>query len=214
MGKFRYEDFFLHEFLPAMEKKYRIGTTRSQRGIMGISMGGFGALHYGFKYPEMFAAVSASMPALIEHLPREFSQEWQRKLMGAIFGDPPDLAFYEKNSAFHLARAASRPALHRMTIYFDCGAQDRYDFNKGTVAMDELLTERGIPHEAHIYPGGHDWQYALEHFAALLQAQSKGLGAAQNVATQNVASQNLAKQNVVAKQHAAKQDSAEKDSSK
>lgn len=193
-GQFRYEDFFLHEFLPAMEKKYRIGTTRSQRGIMGISMGGFGALHYGFKYPEMFAAVSACMPALIEHLPREFSQEWQRHLMGAIFGDPPDLAFYEKNSAFHLARTASHAALQRMAIYFDCGAQDRYGFNKGAVAMDELLTGRGVPHEAHIYPGGHDWPYALDHFAASLEAQSKGLGVKQDVAKQNTASRDAAKQ--------------------
>jgi S-formylglutathione hydrolase FrmB len=176
-GKFCYEDFFLQEFLPAMEKKYRIGTSRSQRGIMGISMGGFGALHYAFKYPQKFAAVSANMPALIEHLPRELSQEWQQRLMGTIFGNPPDMAFYEKNSAFQLVRAASLPALKRLTIYFDCGAQDRYGFNAGTVAMDKLLTARGVPHEAHIYPGGHDWQFVLEHFAASLEAQSKGLGA-------------------------------------
>ena len=31
-GQLRYEDFFFREFLPAMEKKYRIGTTRAQRG--------------------------------------------------------------------------------------------------------------------------------------------------------------------------------------
>jgi S-formylglutathione hydrolase FrmB len=176
-GKFRYEDFFMEEFLPAMEKKYRIGTSRSQRGIMGISMGGFGAMHYAFKYPEKFAAVSANMPALIERLPRDFPQEKHQQLMVAIFGDPPDLPFYERNSAFHLARTAPLPALKRMTIYFDCGAQDRYGFNTGTEAMDKLLTQRGVPHEAHIYPGGHDWPYVLEHLAASLQAQSKGLGA-------------------------------------
>jgi S-formylglutathione hydrolase FrmB len=176
-GKFRYEDFFMREFLPAMERKYRIGTTRSQRGIMGISMGGFGALHYGFKYPEKFAAVSANMPALIEHLPPELPQESQRRLMSALFGNPPDLSFYEKNSAFHLERTAPLPALKRITIYFDCGSHDRYGFNDGTVAMDKLLTARGIPHEAHIYPGGHDWPFVLEHFAASLEAQSKGLQA-------------------------------------
>jgi S-formylglutathione hydrolase FrmB len=176
-GKFRYEDFFLQEFLPAMEKKYRIGTTRSQRGIMGISMGGFGALHYAFKYPEKFAAVSANMPALVEHLPNELSQGWQQRLMGSIFGDPPDMAFYEKNSAFHLAHAASLPALKHMDIYFDCGAHDRYGFTAGTQAMDKLLTQRGVPHEAHIYPGGHDWPFVLEHLAASLELQSKGLGA-------------------------------------
>jgi S-formylglutathione hydrolase FrmB len=176
-GKFRYEDFFLHEFLPAMEKKYRIGKTRSQRGILGVSMGGYGALHYAFKYPGMFSAVSANMPALIEHLPPELSSEWQQKLMGRVFGDPPDTAFYEKNSPFRLARNVPVSALRHMVIYFDCGAQDRYGFNVGTLSMDKLLTQRGIAHEAHIYPGGHDWPYVLEHFAASLQAQSKGLGA-------------------------------------
>jgi S-formylglutathione hydrolase FrmB len=125
----------------------------------------------------MFAAVSANMPALIERLPPELSQQWQQKLMGTIFGDPPDMAFYEKNSPFHLARTVPPPALKHMAIYFDCGAQDRYGFNAGTVAMDKLLTQRGVPHEAHFYPGGHDWPYVLEHFAASLEAQSKGLGA-------------------------------------
>jgi S-formylglutathione hydrolase FrmB len=176
-GKFRYEDFFLQEFLPAMEKKYRIGTTRPQRGIMGISMGGFGALHYAFKYPEKFAAASANMPALIEHLRQELSQERQQELLGEIFGDPPDLSYYEKNSAFHLARTAPLPAFRRMTIYFDCGAHDRYGFNAGTTTMDKLLTQRGVPHESHIYSGGHDWPFVLAHFAASLEAQSKGLGA-------------------------------------
>ena len=99
-GKFRYEDFFLHEFLPAMEKKYRIGKTRSQRGILGVSMGGYGALHYGFKYPGMFSAISANMPALIEHLPPELSSEWQQKLMGRIFGDPPDKTFSKELAVF------------------------------------------------------------------------------------------------------------------
>ncbi len=176
-GKFRYEDFFMHEFLPAMEKKYRIGTTRSQRGIMGVSMGGFGAMHYGFKYPEKFAAVSANMPALIERLPRELPQETQQRLMSALFGNPPDTSFYEKNSAFYLERTAPLPALKRITIYFDCGEHDRFGFNLGTAAMDKLLTQRGIPHEAHIYPGGHDWPFVLEHLAASLEAQSKGLRA-------------------------------------
>jgi len=182
-GKFRYEDFFLEEFLPAMEKKYRIGTTRSQRGIMGVSMGGFGALHYGFKYPEKFAAVSANMPALIEHLPPELSQDWQRRLMGTIFGNPPDMAFYEKNSAFQLVRKDSSAALKRMNIYFDCGAHDRFGFNEGSEAMDKLLTERGVIHEAHIYPGGHDWAFVLEHLAASLEAESQGLGAKYDATT-------------------------------
>src|SRR6185369_17627624 len=43
-GKFRYEDFFLHEFIPEIEKKYRVKVGRASHGIAGVSMGGFGAL--------------------------------------------------------------------------------------------------------------------------------------------------------------------------
>jgi S-formylglutathione hydrolase FrmB len=176
-GSFRYEDFFLHEFMPAMEKKYRVSDTRAHRGVMGVSMGGFGALHYGFKYPDKFAVVSANMPALIPHLPNQFSQEWQRRLMSEIYGDPPDQKYYEQNSVFHLARTIPPGKLKGMTIYFDCGAQDRYHFDVGTEALDELLTSEGVRHESHIYPGGHNWPYVLEHLAASLEAQSRALGA-------------------------------------
>jgi S-formylglutathione hydrolase FrmB len=176
-GKFRYEDFFITEFLPAMQKKYRIGTTAAQRGVMGISMGGFGALHDAFKYPDKFSAVSANMPALFEHPPGEGGDALLQGAQGEVFGTPPDAAFFETNSPLHLARTAPVAALRRMTIYFDCGLQDRYGFNLGAEAMDKLLTQRGIAHESHIYPGGHDWQFVMQHFAAALEAQSKGLGA-------------------------------------
>ena len=41
--------------------------------LMGVSMGGYGALRLAFKYPDVFAAVSAQMPALITDLPNDLS---------------------------------------------------------------------------------------------------------------------------------------------
>src|SRR5579859_2230138 len=38
-GKHRYEDFFLQEFMPGIEKRYRAQAGRKSRGIAGISMG-------------------------------------------------------------------------------------------------------------------------------------------------------------------------------
>src|SRR5947207_1190237 len=43
-GRAKYEDFFLREFMPAMEKRYHLAHTREGRAISGISMGGYGAL--------------------------------------------------------------------------------------------------------------------------------------------------------------------------
>ena len=63
----RYSDFFLQEFLPHIESKYRI---RPGRAISGISMGGYGALRFAFAHPELFSAVSAQSAALITESPR------------------------------------------------------------------------------------------------------------------------------------------------
>ena len=48
-GHSRYEDFFLREFMPGVEKRYRAESARNSRGIAGISMGGYGALHIAFQ---------------------------------------------------------------------------------------------------------------------------------------------------------------------
>src|SRR5580698_4363314 len=70
-GSVLYSDFFLQEFLPHIESKYRVRAGRTGRAISGISMGGYGALRFGFAHPELFSAVSAQSAALITESPRE-----------------------------------------------------------------------------------------------------------------------------------------------
>ena len=69
-GSVRYSDFFLQEFLPHIESKYRIRPGRAGRAISGISMGGYGALRFAFAHPELFSAVSAQSAALITESPQ------------------------------------------------------------------------------------------------------------------------------------------------
>src|SRR2546421_8496491 len=70
-GRFRYSDFFLQEFMPHIEGKYRIRKSRAARAISGISMGGYGALRFAFAHPELFSAVSAQSAALITETPKQ-----------------------------------------------------------------------------------------------------------------------------------------------
>jgi S-formylglutathione hydrolase FrmB len=178
-GRVRYEDFFIREFVPAMEKKFRAKAGRASRAITGVSMGGYGALHMAMKYPQMFSAVSSHMGALIEKIPAALTNTDARSLgrglgfLGEAFGQPFDRAFWERNSPFTLAQQAR---LTRLKIYIDCGDQDGFGFDAGAEAFHKLLQSRGIAHEFHIYPGGHDWNFVLEHLGASMEFHSRAFG--------------------------------------
>lgn len=171
-GKVRYEDFLLEEFFPFIEKRYRAFPGRTNRAISGVSMGGYGALHIAFRHPELFSSVSAHSAALIEKLPAFLNapQSPRARVLGGVFGIPPDIAFWNVKSPLVLARSANLSALK---IYFDCGDQDDYGFDAGATVLDKLLTSRKILHEFHLYPGRHDPAYFAAHIPASLQFHSR-----------------------------------------
>jgi len=178
-GRLRYEDFFLREFLPQIEKRYRAQSGRASRGIAGISMGGYGALHLGFRHPELFASVGAHSAALLEKLPTvaisDSRQTARSRILGNVFGSPLDPVFWKQNDPLAIAHTADLSALR---IYFDCGSEDDFGFEDGAAALDKILSSRHIPHEFHLYPGGHNWVYVAEHLPALLQFHSRIFGKA------------------------------------
>ncbi len=145
-GKVRYEDFFLKEFVPQMEKKYRAQGTRATRGITGVSMGGYGALRFAFKYPDQFAAVSAQMPALIAQLPQDLTSGGPGSpgsLMGDVFGSPFNRTYFERNNVFYFARTDSPASLKRMKIYFDVGQQRRLRLRAGSATVARVAEITG-----------------------------------------------------------------------
>lgn len=170
--KVRYEDFLLREFFPFIEKRYRVSPGRANRAISGVSMGGYGALHLAFRHPQLFGSVSAHSAALIGRLPAFVNQPQspRSRVLGGVFGIPPDAAFWNANSPLTLARSAN---LFGLKIYFDCGDQDDYGFDAGAAALDKILTARKIPHEFHIYPGRHDPAYFAAHLPASLAFHSR-----------------------------------------
>lgn len=172
-GKMRYEDFLMQEFFPFIEKRYRVAPGRGHRAIAGISMGGYGALHLAFRHPQLFSSVGAHSAALIEKLPVFLGptpNSPRSRILGEVFGSPPDAAFWDRNSPLTLARSAD---LTGLKIYFDCGDQDDYGFDAGAAVLDKILSSRHIPHEYHLYSGRHDAAYFGEHLPASLEFASR-----------------------------------------
>jgi len=181
-GKIRYSDFFLQEFMPFIERKYRIEQSRSARGLDGMSMGGYGALRFAFARPDLFGSVSAHSAALLVGQPKALDAairagEPQALMLAGVFGNPIDTAHWEENSPFALVKEKPT-AIRRLHIYFDCGDRDDFGFDRGATALDELLTKQKITHEFHLYPGGHDIGYFLDHIAASIEFHSRNFAAA------------------------------------
>jgi S-formylglutathione hydrolase FrmB len=174
-GRTRYEDFMVQEFLPFIEKHYRVRAGRASRGISGVSMGGYGALHLAFRHPDLFGSVATHSAALIEKLPSDIGDNpGIGRLLERPFGSPPDPAFWDRESPITLARTAG---LSGLAIYFDCGAQDDLGLDAGNRVLDRVLTARRVTHEFHLYPGGHNWEYFAAHLPASLEFESSALRA-------------------------------------
>jgi S-formylglutathione hydrolase FrmB len=172
-GRVRYSDFFIREFIPYIESHYSVRRERSARAISGFSMGGYGALRFAFAYPELFSSVSAQSAALLTEPPN------QSGLLGAVFGNPIDLRHWNQNSAFVLAKR-NRTSIRAsgLSIYFNCGREDEFGFDKGALELHRQLQAEGIQHEYHVYPGNHGAEYFLAHLGEALLVHSRVFAAA------------------------------------
>jgi S-formylglutathione hydrolase FrmB len=174
-----WEDYIVREFIPAVESGNRVAAARGTRGIGGISMGGYGALKIAMKHPELFGSASAHSAALIPDLNKAIVPgrllERFRSLFDQIFGINTDFDYWEENNPLALVRNTAR--LQNMRIYVDCGTEDDYGFQEGLKVLDETLSKASYPHEAHLYPGNHGWDFAKQHIADSLQFHWKAFNA-------------------------------------
>lgn len=159
----QYEDFFIQEFIPFIESKYRIRKEKRYRGVCGLSMGGYGSLVYALKHPDLFAACAALSPALYtaEEITQFSEERWQRT-ESIVYG--PDLKGKGRitkhllsNNPLHIIKEAPLERLRSVRIYIDCGDDDF--LYKGNSMFHILLRDLEIPHEYRVRDGGHRWSY-------------------------------------------------------
>jgi enterochelin esterase-like enzyme len=172
-GHDRYSDFFLAEFLPFIETKYRVIRERKSRGVTGLSMGGYGALRFAFAHPELFGSVSAQSPALMTESPRELNADLRdagplAKLLGNVFGNPINVAHWNQHNPFLLARK-NQAQIRTQSIYINCGQQDEYGFAASAEQMHKQLVAEKIPHQFQLYRGGHNAEYFLSHLGETIE---------------------------------------------
>jgi nucleoside-diphosphate-sugar epimerase len=59
--------------------------------------------------------------------------------------------------------------LKTQAIYINCGQQDEYGFADSADQMHKQLLAEKVPHEFHLYPGGHRAEYFLSHLGETIE---------------------------------------------
>lgn len=162
-GKENYEDFFIKEFMPEVEKAYRIKAQKKYRGICGLSMGGYGTLIYSLKYPELFAAAAPLSAAVFDDdavitMPdnswdRTFAQLYGRGLKGK----GRLTSSWYNNSIPKMVENKTADELKKVRYWIDCGDDDF--LIKGNCLLHIALFEKKVPHEFRVRDGAHNWTY-------------------------------------------------------
>ena len=155
----KYETYIIEELIPDVQRRFRASATREARGIAGLSMGGYGALKFGLKHPELFA-FAGSMSGAVNAASlgeKEFGPGPIRDSLMQTFG-PANSPTRIGNDVPRLAREfSSKPKASLPYLYFDCGTED-FLF-KDNRDFAQLLVELKLPHEYRQLPGTHNWKY-------------------------------------------------------
>lgn len=140
------ETAIIKELIPHVDATYRTNAVRDQRAIAGMSMGGFGALKFAFKYPELFSSVTAYAPGIRD--PESFAKD-RPDILNLRFGNDPQQ--YAINHPATLVRENLDRIKGKLPITVYCGTADY--LLTGNRALHQTLTELKVEHTYQEFEG-------------------------------------------------------------
>jgi putative tributyrin esterase len=164
--KDKFEDYVVKDLIADVEERFPVDPSR--RAIVGVSMGGFGAIKLALKYPALYEFVGALSPAVdVPSRPFSIKRISQYRHDASIFGAWGS-STRRDNDPFVLARLVDPSKTPFMFI--TCGEQEGLMPSNRQFAA--LLAERHFRFDFSPGPGGHNWNQwngRLPHvFASLL----------------------------------------------
>jgi putative tributyrin esterase len=147
--KSMFETYVIYEVIPLVDTRYRTWPRSEGRAIMGVSMGGHGAISLLAKHPDLFTG-ACSIAGIMDLT--EFPLEWNlSKIVGPLAGNE---RIWKEQSCIGMVDNLINGS---KIIVLDCGTEDFA--LKGNQKEDELLQKAGIPHYFYTRHGTHDWHY-------------------------------------------------------
>ena len=155
-GDWRYEDFFFQEFIPFVEKTYRIKKDKRYRAISGLSMGGGGTFIYALRHPELFSS-ACPLSAYLGPLTPEQTKEALKWADVSYTSEEEVTNYFKKHSVLELINNVPDDQKKAVRWYIDCGDDDF--LYEGNSLAHIAMKKKEIPHEFRIQDGVHNWTY-------------------------------------------------------
>ncbi|MCX6255605.1 MAG: alpha/beta hydrolase family protein [Bacteroidia bacterium] len=155
-GTWLYEDFFFQEFMPFIEKTYRIKGEKRYRAVAGLSMGGEGTFIYALHHPELF---SSACPLSAATGPKNIEEMNNYRLWKGFEGvtDADKESYLKRYSVLNLIGNMPDDQKKAVRWYIDCGDDDF--LYEGNSLVHIAMRKKEIPHEFRIRDGAHNWTY-------------------------------------------------------
>ena len=165
----RYEDAMTHDLIAEIDANYRTIATRHERAIAGLSMGGYGAMLYTLKHPELFGAAASISGAFGGPSGIEDVMPQLKPSTDAAFGPAGSAARHEDDLDTWIAKDDSSSLPY---LFLECGTTDPLlESNRHVIAE---LSARRFAYEYHEMPGSHTWSFwdhALPMMLAVIAQQ-------------------------------------------
>jgi len=161
--KILWEEIFVNELMPFVEKEYRIRSSKEYRAIAGLSMGGYGALKLSMRHTDLFSCCVALSSGTFtdDEIIKKSGQEFEMYFAG-LFGNKLEgearlSDAWKANNPLDLIHSVPLEKLKSVRYWIDCGDDD-FLFN-GNSALHIEMRKLGLPHEYRVRNGGHQWSY-------------------------------------------------------
>lgn len=164
-GDWRYEDFFIQELMPFVEKEYRIKKDKRYRAIAGLSMGGGGAFVYALRYPELFSS-ACPLSASCGPLNMEEMERYKTRAEMQSATNEELETYFKKHSVLDMVKNLSDGQKKAVRWFIDCGDDDFLYEGNSLVHIE--MRKQEIPHEYRVRNGGHTWSYWRESLPVVL----------------------------------------------
>ncbi len=170
-GDWSYEDFFFEEFIPYIEKTYRIKEQKEFRAVAGLSMGGGGSFMYALHRPDMFSS-ACPLSAYIGPLSLDDAKQAANWAQASYETQEELEKWYHQHNALSLIDQIPDDKKKAIRWYIDCGDDDF--LYEGNSLVHLAMRKKEIPHEFRIRDGAHSWEYWRTALPDVLKFVTKG----------------------------------------